>query len=265
MDTLAAFLDVSEYNNPPQTPAPIAPLVTSTCQCRGAGWYYFLPRGADPKSFSSYVLRKCDQCEDIEARKLGLRHRSGIPSAYARYTFRTFTPDKNTRTAFDALQNSLAMSHQWLTLHGANGVGKSHLLAATVQAAIERGISARYTVMADILTHIKKGYNPSATAVTEDGFWDSLLQVGVLAIDEVDRAYWTPWARQKFEELVGWRDTHPGITLFATNKDLADNTVPLLDDAPGYIESRMWRQGNLVLRIQGSDKRRYVAHHFDDN
>lgn len=99
-----------------------------------------------------------------------------------------------------------------------------------------------YATMAQILDHLRSLY---AAHADSSAFWQRLLDVPVLAIDEVTRFKETDWSRQQLFMLVDtrWRRRHSHLTVFTTNDDPNAELPP--DEPIGYLFSRM-RQGVLV-------------------
>lgn len=120
----------------------------------------------------------------------------------------------------------------FVTLHGPCGVGKSHLLAAAVNAAKAAGWPAIYTLTADLLAHLRRAYAPDA-AQTSDELSDRYRQVRVLALDELALFNPTPWAAEQFTLLIEHRYENASERLTLVASDAA------WDDLPPRIVSRL--------------------------
>lgn len=146
------------------------------------------------------------------------------------------------REAREALDNR----NDWLTLWGGNGSGKSYLGAAIVNAAMERGIEARFWMMADLLDHLRDAYNPKSVTPYSNLFHD-LIDCPVLVIDECHVFNSTPWALEKFRQLASerYRRSLECLTVWITNLDPLDR-----EHAPPDLEflfSRMSQFPVVVL------------------
>lgn len=137
----------------------------------------------------------------------------------------------------------------FVTFHGDYGVGKSHLLKAMVNGFRVAGVPATYTRMADLLTMVREGYSDDAKTAAE-AILDSYKSFRVLAIDEVDRINWTPWARETVFRLLDTRYVNQNtyLTVLATN--LSPDEFP---DDLGYLVSRI--KGGIPVGVGGRDMR----------
>lgn len=146
---------------------------------------------------------------------------------------------------------TLAERPRWFyTLWGAFGVGKTRLLACLVNAGRTNGWTSIYITMAELLDHLRAAFNPqTAEKVTFDALWEDLCKCRILAIDEADRFNPTPWAVEKFTELIEsrYRNGPDRCTAFATNVDPATLN--------GYLYSRMMYRESRVFHITGGDWR----------
>ena len=122
------------------------------------------------------------------------------------------------------------------------GSGKSLALATACNELRGQMVETYYTTMAAILDHLRSLY---ASKTDTSDYWQRLLDIPVLALDEVTRFKETDWAQEKVFTLVNTRyerkKSH--LTLFATNDD------PRVDlpqgDPLGYLYSRL-QEGKLV-------------------
>lgn len=78
---------------------------------------------------------------------------------------------------------------------------------------------------------------------------DKVTTCTVLALDEFDRWSPTPWAQEKFFELIErrYRAGTQQLTCFATNAELAD--------LPQYVTSRILDRRGQYFRLGGPDWR----------
>lgn len=140
----------------------------------------------------------------------------------------------------------------WLTLWGGYGVGKTYLLAATVNACRLRGIAASYRVLPELLNQLRATYEDDAE-VAFDTMIDDLKSVTVLALDEMDQPGRTPWALKTVFEILDSRYRN----MREVGTVLAQNSNPALDpDGPlGYLYSRIHDGRFEVVEISGGDVR----------
>lgn len=211
--------------------------------CKGRGWYgYDVPVGHP--LFSRTVSCDCRRSQ----RELYLRQICGLPGELQEWTFANTRPAPAARAAFEAAQTA-AQQPRWLfTVQGPYGVGKTRLLACLVNAGRAAGWESVYTSAAGMLDYLRAAFAPKAE-VGYEGRMELLQSARVLCIDEFDRWNPTPWAEEKFFQIIESRyeDGQNHLTAFATNA--------ALDDLPGYVVSRMRDRRSQVHTIAGVDIR----------
>lgn len=204
------------------------------------GWLaYDVPPG-HPK-FGSLVRCECQRTEQAAY----LRSICGLAEEHMHWTFANSQPLPQSRTAFAA---AAANPNWFFTVSGPYGVGKTRLLACLVNAGRAAGRASVYTTAADMLDYLRAAFAPKAEIGYESRM-DLLRTASILAIDELDRWSPTPWAEEKFFQIIEARyeDGANRLTAFATNADL--------NDLPGYIVSRMRDRRSQIHRITGADVR----------
>lgn len=144
----------------------------------------------------------------------------------------------------------------FITLVGAYGVGKSHLLKGLVNGFRQMGVLAKYTSMGDLLSSIRDQFGDNNGVRAAESAVETYQQARILAIDEVDRVNLTGWAKETLFRLLNRRfeDSCYLLTIMATN------TKP--DEFPselGYLGSRM--RGGLIVDVPGPDMRPGIALH----
>ena len=217
--------------------------------CKGYGWVT-LDVPIEDKRFGKAVPCVCRSEEQRQARLRYLHSICRIPSRYV--GAETDRPDIAL-----AIRES-TRRQQFITVTGPYGTGKTTLLCAAVQQAItQHMLTSVYVLMADLLDHLRRAYEPNSK-VNGDEFWDTLLACDVLAIDELDRFKTTEWAEQKLFQFVNERYNRTrGLTLFATNRTVAPGMRDgVISETPGYLESRLLESGNRVIVLEGADLRR---------
>jgi DNA replication protein DnaC len=106
----------------------------------------------------------------------------------------------------------------WLILYGGVGNGKTHLLNAIANRAMERGYHTRLIMMADLLSELRMAIDKNET----DYKLKELKEIPYLLIDELGLEYGTEWEREKIEELFATRWANGRFTIVATNRDIED-------------------------------------------
>lgn len=200
-------------------------------------------------------LVPCPVCQ-TEGRQRWLLSHSGLEGDLLDATVETWQVgiadgaalNKQRIIALNAINAAIAARHGLYTFYGDFGAGKTRAVATVCNELRFQMTETYYTTLAAVLDHLKSLYQRK---VDTSIFWDRLLNIPVLALDEVTRFSATSWAQEKLFLLVNTRymrqNTH--LTLFATN---ADPTTPMpVDESLGYLISRMNEHGNTVVKLQG--------------
>lgn len=141
-----------------------------------------------------------------------------------------------------AIQQVLERRAGLLTFWGDFGSGKTFALEIVVNEMRAQLVEAYYVPLAFVLDHLRELF---AQKTEWSNYWQRLLDVPVLCLDEVTRFYETDWAVERLWMLVDtrYRRRASHLTLFATNSD-PQVRLPT-SEAIGYLYSRC-RQGTLV-------------------
>jgi chromosomal replication initiation ATPase DnaA len=177
-------------------------------------------------------MDRCPVCGDRQKQQYLERICGLAPEMYG-WTFESTSPANEQQIAPWEYMRSLSVSPAWcVTLTGRFGSGKTRLLACLVNAGRSAGWTSVYASMSEILEHLRRGYRPEAE-MGYDELWERLVDARILAIDECDRWNPTPWAQEKFFDLIDarYRAGADHCTAFATNKQV--------DELPGYLASRL--------------------------
>jgi DNA replication protein DnaC len=95
------------------------------------------------------------------------------------------------RRANDEAQTFAQEARGWLYLYGTFGGGKSHLAAAALNAAADRGIVGAYASAADLLRYIHDGFTDNSAS----GRLVALRSVDLLCLDDLKAEYLKPGSR----------------------------------------------------------------------
>lgn len=208
------------------------------------------------------VIIPCPKC-GVAEHKAQIAQHSGLKPREQKYLLRHWQVFKiedhsgwtaQRRAAKELMQQAIKERAGFFTFSGDFGAGKSMALQIVINELRETlGVDGYYTLSAGVLDHIR-----SLIGAKQDssGFWERLLHIPALALDEVDRFRETDWAREKLfvliDERYRQRDTH--LTLFAMNSDPGENLST--EETIGYLYSRI-REGKQCV-LQG-DMREYVG------
>lgn len=190
-------------------------------ECKGAGFVH--PHKPDGSvSYSLFIPCNHPGCyvDNFRAYLRGeMVQQSGVTNL--QQTFENF--DKNVPGVKKACIAAEKMAEGlgdfiWLIIYGGVGNGKTHLLKAIASRVIDRGISIKMIMMAELLSELRMAIDTKQT----DYKMKELKEVPYLLIDELGLEYGTDWEKEKIEELLASRWNNGRFTVVATNRDIEE-------------------------------------------
>ena len=133
----------------------------------------------------------------------------------------------------------------FVTFWGDYGAGKTLALQTVTNELRLRGVGCHYVPFSVLAGNLRDAMFNSDRRGAVEQYWEWIVGIDALAVDEVTRFNPTGWARERLWMLADtrYRRREEVLTIMATNED---PTVPLpTTEAVGYLYSRM-RQGRLV-------------------
>ncbi len=116
-------------------------------------------------------------------------------------------------------------------LHGHVGTGKTHLLAGTIRhLALEKGISAQFVEFTHLLSELRQQFDQGRG---ETSILAPIIDIPVLAIDELGKGRNTNWQLSIIDEIISKRYNRSLTTLFTTNYPLDEASSPSGDSTSG--------------------------------
>jgi len=234
-----------------------------TCSlCDGAG------RRLVEEDDGAKRLGRC-RCQQLPDRIL-LFDQARFPSRHHNSSFRSF--DKDLPGAMVGFAAAYGWAEKWtpdfpgVVLFGAVGRGKTHLLVAALRELIFRhGLRVRFVEFTHLLSDLKEGFDQGRSA---EALLRPLVDVDVLAIDELGRGRCTEWELGVLDSLISKRYNAMkqvvGTTNYGTGKATGQTTSnlsrpqatqPTLADRVGSrVYSRM-REICRFVPVQGDDYR----------
>ena len=128
--------------------------------------------------------------------------------------------------AVDIAERFAQRPEGWLVLTGPHGVGKTHIAAAIANRVIERGDPALFLTVADLLDHLRSSYADDAE-VEFDELLEQVRTAPVLVLDDLDAYAETPWAREKFFQVISHRFNAALPTVFTTARPPSETDARL--------------------------------------
>lgn len=218
--------------------------------CKGSGFVY--PRNEDNTIDYSRVI-PCNQpgCYGDQAREWKESDiKANRGEVHLAQTFDNFDATvPGVQKAFKAAQKiaEKECDFNWLLLYGGVGNGKTHLLNAIANRAMNRLVPTHLLMMADLLSELRMAMETNQV----DFRMDALKRIPFLLIDELGLEYGTGWEKEKIEELLASRWNRGLRTIVATNRDISELPERLqsrfkdrnlsryiLNEAPDYREKK---------------------------
>lgn len=158
---------------------------------------------------------------------------SGLRGRFREATFASFKASKpEQQKALAACQDFAAGATRgkWetLTLIGPPGVGKTHLLSASILEVIERGQRSTYTTCRDLIRDLRATWRKDSEK-SEDEVLDGFAFEHLLAIDELGVGFGTESEAAQLLDVVDRRYQLGNPTLFASNLTWPDLRIALGD------------------------------------
>jgi DNA replication protein DnaC len=164
--------------------------------------------------------------------------------------FAALIPDPVLTRAINALTAAATTGAGFIYLFGGHGTGKTHLLQATVNLAVQHSHTAEYTKSTALLNTLRDGFRQNDEA-GYDQRYQQLIARPVLAIDEIERFAGTNYALQTISDLIDerYRRRRRHLTVIASNMPPTKMPPAIADrlaQAEHYLlNGPSWRQ---VLR-----------------
>jgi DNA replication protein DnaC len=152
--------------------------------------------------------------------------------------------DENARAAADA---AIEKPFGFKVFVGPYGVGKSGLLAAIVNSALDKKLPAQYWKVNSLLNKLRETYATNDTGAYSRAV-DEICRVRVLALDELGAYKPSEWADQTLFTIVDERQRHWDHLLTV----MGANELPQHDAIVSRLNDSMRSE---IIRVKGADMR----------
>lgn len=227
----------------------------------------------DP-NFGRPVPCECVRAEDDRTRTDRLLRYSRLGSMQ-RFTFDTLLPRGRSTNAgaqaryaqvVEAARRFADAPQGWFVLTGVPGSGKTHIAAAIANRAIERGTAALFLTVADLLDQLRASYADDAE-VPYERLLEQIRTAPLVILDDLDAYADTPWAREKFYQVVSHRFHAALPTVFTCDRppeEIDDRLgARLTDPALSQVFVLAQRERPRYAHIGGMTRERLAAFTFD--
>ena len=187
--------------------------------CKGAGFLRANVPVGDP-NFGKPVACACKEAERREKRRQQLLELSDL-SAFQHSSFSNFHCfpgiSPSVKEAYKHARQFAQSPHGWLVLIGPNGCGKTHLAAAIANQILKEGAVVLFTVVPDLLAHLRSTFGNNATEAYDQRF-AKMREAELLVLDDLGAHQSSPWASEKLFQLLNYRYNSSFPTVITANQ-----------------------------------------------
>lgn len=185
-------------------------------RCQDAGWVRLDVPVGHP-NFGRVFPCECKIREQQERSRDSLRRLSNL-DAFQQHTFDDFEIVEGTEEAFEAARAYANDPDGWLYLHGACGVGKTHLAVAAALQIRQWNSNVLFAVVPDLLDHLRATFDPGRGVAYDERF-NAIRGAFLLILDDLGTENTTPWAREKLYQLINHRYNERLPTIITSNQE----------------------------------------------
>lgn len=128
---------------------------------------------------------------------------------------------KSLEEAFYAAQKFADAPKGWLVFKGGLATGKTHLAAAITHYRAAMGDEPIFTVVPDLLDHLRATFSPTST-VSYDSIFNQVRNAKLLILDDLGTQNATPWAKEKLYQIINFRYESGMPTIITTSEHSKD-------------------------------------------
>ncbi len=221
-------------------------------QCNGTGWIAV-------ERFGTQGVQPC-VCRKERMLRYRMQH-ARIPPRFMDADFETFQPITDAQTYALEIAQQFADTYpeveSGLFFVGPTGVGKTHLMVAILKSLMQQDIPVLFWDCNDLLTQLRRSYSRE-TSFSESDLIQPLLDVEVLALDDLGAHRASEWVFDVLFSIINYRYNHKKCLLVTSNlwKPGAPQEVHrlLVQHLSQRVYSRL-AEMCLIVVIEGPDYR----------
>ena len=184
-----------------------------------------------------YSLSRLDELKELTFDTFQPRGRKGLGEMQA----------NSLEMAFNQAYHYAKSLNGWLLLRGGYGCGKTHLVAAISNYAVEMGVPTLFLTVPDLLDMLRFSYDSTDTSF-ENRFYE-IRNASLLVLDDFGTQNATGWAQEKLFQIINYRYINKLPLVITTNLSP--------DDIEARFRSRLAdRELVTDVRINAPDYRR---------
>ena len=193
--------------------------------------------------------RECPECQPLE-RRIKAFNEAKLPARYKDKSFETFETgtDLLARIKLNLFRmaRSFIPGDRGLLLYGPPGSGKTHILSAFIhEITLNKGVQTRFIEFSHLLSALRQQFDVGRG---DTDVIVPLIEVDVLAIDELGKGVNNEWQLSVLDELISKR-YNLGRTTFLTSNYLIQPEAFTYQDFLGESKLRRATTETLAERV----------------
>jgi DNA replication protein DnaC len=221
------------------------------------GYGYIIQENEDPDLLGKAV--SCPTNCNVSESRLRLRNFSQVDGKQQKWRLKGSSFPPNIVPAIQELVDILysELPAGFWYVHGPNGVGKSYILIAAINEAVQQRRSGLYTTASRMLDALRSSMSSDKKTEQEPAILEKIKKTTVLAIDEIGRERETDYARERLFQILDARyiSAHQYSTTLPAKLTLIAGNYPPEELEP-YFQSRLLDFNSKVINMASFADRR---------